>query len=82
MSTINDGGPAFPTQWNESDNSGWKVDDGMSLRDWFAGRVLGAAMTSANGLGNLTKEERALAFAQVAVISYEAADAMIAAREK
>jgi hypothetical protein len=33
MSTINDGGPAFPRH-------AYDGHDGMSLRDWFAGQAL------------------------------------------
>ena len=34
--TKDDGGPAFPSQWDDKDN------EGMSLRDWFAGHALDA----------------------------------------
>ena len=33
MSTINDGGPAFPRH-------AYDGHDGMTLRDWFAGQAL------------------------------------------
>ena len=35
MSTIQDGGPAFPVRWANG-----HIDGGMSLRDWFAGQVM------------------------------------------
>lgn len=36
---IDDGGPAFPTEWIASLGSRYPVP-GMSLRDWFAGQAL------------------------------------------
>lgn len=72
MSSINDGGPAFPapvepkTDWTLQD-----VTSGMSLRDWFAGQALAGAVQhqpcqpAANGMA-----QRA----------YELADAMLAVR--
>ena len=41
MSTIDDGGPAFPVP------SGW-VSKGMSLRDWFAGQALAGLLADTN----------------------------------
>lgn len=54
----------------------WKVEYGMSPRDWFAGQALNGlvrAMTDAHGTWNP---------AVVATEAYELADAMLAAREK
>jgi hypothetical protein len=61
------GGPAFP---QASDHP--YADNGMSLRDWFAGQAL-AWVTSmpANAVG----------FDVVAAAAYKLADAMLAARE-
>lgn len=83
MSKTDNGGPAFPfIAWRSPDGMvGMEQSGGMSLRDWFAGRIAAAAMTSATGLGEATKEERRSAFLQVAGISYEMADAMLEARE-
>ncbi|WP_395451155.1 hypothetical protein ACHMW7_16010 [Aminobacter sp. UC22_36] len=74
---IEDGGPAFPVLYGQTNGL-----DGMSLRDWFAGQQAAAAMTSANGLGSFSKAERVAAFKIVAEISYEVADALLAARSK
>lgn len=61
-----DGGPAFPLPVTE-----WNPGNaGMSLRDWFAGQALAGIMT----LRPNTADEAAWA-------AYEAADAMLAARE-
>lgn len=51
----------------------WKVSEGMSLRDWFAGQAL---LFLIEGLGDdgITPE-------CVAATSYEMADAMLAARD-
>lgn len=40
MSSINDGGPAFPVSGPNGDHPG------MSLRDWFAGQAMAAMVAS------------------------------------
>ena len=67
MSTINDGGPAFPFQ------DGYGRVSGMTLRDWFAGQAL-AGLLAKYGLGEAEPES-------MAADSYAYADAMLAARE-
>ena len=75
MSDINDGGPAFPTP------PGTQYNDGMSLRDWFAGKAMQTLLAdpeckeAAHALHINTER-------YVALSSYEIADAMIAAREE
>lgn len=74
MTKPHDGGPAFPRQdergpHGEGIREGW---DGMSLRDWFAGRALTGL------LAQTPKADSAALFAREA---YVAADAMLAARE-
>jgi hypothetical protein len=82
MTTINDGGPAFPRHALEiklPDGSVVPKDPGMTLRDWFAThateadiaavRAHGLAADLANGLG--TRYEA----------RYIHADAMLRARE-
>ena len=61
------GGFAFPSQWDDKDN------EGMTLRDWFAGQAL------SNTAGNY----RGTAFDPVGIarIAYEYADAMLEARK-
>lgn len=69
MTQPNDGGPAFP----RSGSDYVPAQEGMSLRDWFAGQVLA---------GLASNEERWVSANEVISKScYEAADAMIKARE-
>lgn len=69
---INDGGPAFPSQWDDRDNVG------MTLRDWFAGQAL-VGIINACALDTRRDGERTEnMFARKA---FSIADAMIAARE-
>jgi hypothetical protein len=79
MNDREDGGPAFP---NPSEVF-VIPQNGMSLRDWFAGRALQGQMTNSEAYlaamevtsGNVNEVARALAQA-----SYVLADAMLAAR--
>lgn len=57
------GGPAFPAQWDDKDN------EGMTLRDWFAGQALA-------GLAPCFEE-----YGDVAGHAYRLADAMLEARK-
>jgi hypothetical protein len=68
MSTINDGGPAFPVVV-PSEGAVWEY--GMTLRDWFAGQALMGMMLGARRGGAM----------MLARECYEMADAMLAARE-
>lgn len=72
---IDDGGPAFPCDVQVEDNSGshYEEHSGLSLRDWFAGQAL-AGLCSQKPLPETPR--------QAAKIAYEAADAMLAARNK
>lgn len=54
--------------------------DALSLRDWFAGHVLAAAMTRAEGLAVMHPEARAHLLKLVAELAYESADAMLKVR--
>ena len=65
MSNTNTGGPAFPTPTHNLQN------DGMTLRDYFASKVLQGLLAS--GL-----DQPKFEFARK---SYEMADAMLKARE-
>lgn len=71
---INDGGSAFPSEQGLLPNgtSNQTYNSGMSLRDWFAGMALQG--TAANPSFRKEKWETH------AKASYEAADAMLAAR--
>jgi hypothetical protein len=64
MSTPKDGGQAFP-RFN---------DNGMTLRDWFAGQALAGMMAHQNAGANWTPSE-------IAHDAYLTADTMLAARE-
>ena len=68
---INDGGPAFPGLHPSKDCR--YQDAGMTLRDYFAGQALAGILASAN-FGS-TKD-------WIGGKAYEAADAMLAAREE
>ena len=87
-----DGGSAFPP------NAGWIADDpkgrGMSLRDWFAGQVLGGPLATeawpltigegAKMLGVDVQDYRAERDYPKIIVAYAyaVADAMLAEREK
>ena len=82
IETIKDGGPAFPLdnwdtiKWPAGTPADFGV--GMTLRDWFAGQALAAVIRQCNPLGQGGGETIRDMFARR---SYEAADAMLAARE-
>lgn len=66
---IEDGGPAFARSAAEHGHGGHYEQDGMSLRDWFAGQALANQYAQHEGDPN-----------KVAEWAYHIADAMIAAR--
>jgi hypothetical protein len=74
---IDDGGPAFPVQGYDNPNHGWQYgDNGMSLRDWFAGQATVEDIkyymsTSRDGFARTPVEAR-----------WQFADAMLAARKE
>lgn len=83
----NEGGPAFPVECNWSEDapiqgvqtgnsSGFAM--GLSIRDYFAAKVMATLL---NGAVMPTKEDRDVGFKMVAEDSYDAADAMLKARE-
>lgn len=78
MSAINDGGPAFPVNSDKYDhnNDRWRPcsEGGMSLRDYFAAKVLPAIYDDSLG-GDGWRDV-------VANEAYRLADAMIKAREQ
>jgi len=75
---INDGGPAFPCQpLDAQGNPCNAAQDGMSLRDWFAGQALqGYLAAFADASISFPKETKA------ASMAYAYADAMLAARKE
>ena len=70
MSTLDDGGPAFPCLYPRSDEDGRM---GMTLRDYFAAKAM-QAITTADPKQVFTDDE-------IARDSYKMADAMLKARE-
>ena len=64
---INDGGPAYPTP------AGVQHNDGMTLRDYFAAAALQGLLDS--------PAEAEFGVSHFATAAYEAADAMLKARE-
>lgn len=85
MSTLNDGGPAFPAIGSEAFPSD---PQGMSIRDWFAGQYLngiaaGSVIEStATRIGNMADLRGVSTAYFIASMAYEAADAMIAKRDQ
>ena len=83
ITQIKDGGPAFPHAqrlW-DNDAQSWAVHSvgGMTLRDWFAGKALGAMLVNSKA----KSESEVPSMLQLAgSFAYIAADAMLAAREK
>ena len=69
MTQPNDGGPAFPRP--ASQHSG--PQEGMSLRDWFAGQALAGLLACPKVLGD---------FDRLSKESYKWADAMLKARSQ
>lgn len=76
---FNDGGPAFPRVQQFVDTFGHmkQINDGMTLRDWFAGQVAQAAVSG--HISHYGHENHWFA-ADIASHAYEVADAMISAR--
>lgn len=78
MSTpTNDGGPAFPTTQRSTLDI---PQDGMALRDWFAGQALAGCLSNpvAEWKGNNYREM----MLDSVSLCYQIADAMLAERAK
>lgn len=82
MST-NDGGPAFPRVCPEdSEHTAWDTP-GMTLRDYFAAKVMQAFLSTPEMLcGAMKGIESRDAAGVIAQAAYEQADAMLAERGK
>lgn len=84
MGTINTGGPAFPHDVEFSAPSvgaNWrKKHGGMSLRDYFAAKAMGATFYPA--IQESIRINTDLDCGKVAEFAYIMADAMLAEREK
>ena len=87
MTTINDGGPAFPVWELNGQGKPEMTGFGLSMRDYFAAKFAAAMMTATSSdhdypnidyqrdVGGPTVAER------VVTIAYRMADAMLKARE-
>lgn len=71
MSAQNNGGPAFPCEWDYI-NSSRAAANGMTLRDYFAAKAMQGMILLRSYSGTA---------AQMAVESYAMADAMLEARK-
>lgn len=89
MSTINNGGPAFPVPLNEGQPyNGHGPCDGMTLRDYFAAKAMSAMITH-HGIYDEEQPVAAMTSAtaqdyhadSVGKIAYAYADSMLRARE-
>ena len=84
MSTMKDGGPAFPEGVNQVYpyiEQGDPIQVGMSLRDYFAGQTVAGLYANQEWLVNAYKATGKGPHECVADAAYEPADAMLAARE-
>lgn len=81
--TIQDGGPAFPTAYYETEHGDqvWSTGGipGMSLRDWFAGQALAGIL--AGGFADTIPHDDVNGGSDAAFFAYQYADAMLAARK-
>ena len=73
MSTINDGGPAFPPRWDPKTHP-----SGMALRDYFAAKAMQAFVRTLCDKDQMQDSEVG---DLIATLSYIQADAMLAARK-
>jgi len=78
MSDKDTGGPAFPMIRDMRFNSEWDLEDGMTLRDYFAAKALQALLSSCD----LTKHGYTTELDRRAAQSYMMADAMIKAKNQ
>jgi hypothetical protein len=77
---MNDGGPAFPRVAHHRDpdhlHDFYEAQEGMSLRDWFAGQALAGELAT----WHITTSDPAEHSDKIAQRMYRIADAMLAAR--
>jgi hypothetical protein len=85
---IDDGGPAFPVHSTHAMFNGKVVaihEQGMSLRDWFAGQAFAGLLANRDLLEGILKQSKKLGLTHdegAAKAAYEYADAMLAARKE
>lgn len=68
---------AFPT-WAPTDVNGQTIQDGMTLRDYFAAKAMQAIVTTLAATNHIGEESDA---DKVARAAYQMADAMMKARQ-
>lgn len=73
------GGPAFPTMHDARYSPLWGTDVGMSLRDYFAAKVMAGMWTNSELLKTLKRGQET---EEIAMVAYEQADAMLKARQE
>lgn len=82
MTKKNDGGPAFPRAAGQTERGFNRPQDGMSLRDWFAGQALDALIEDICRPSEYETADKAEHPRQtVARRAYAIADAMLEARK-
>lgn len=87
---INNGGPAFPVTDHHCENGQIQIgDNGMTLRDWFAGQTLTSILKSSGDLScyydhmvGSKGDHNIPSPTALALFAYEIADAMIAAKNR
>ncbi len=80
--TVKDGGSAFP-EWKESmPGAITQLQRGMSLRDYFAAKVLQAIVSDSRNMAVAEEKKSGLAHEFIAEVSYRFADAMLKERDK
>ena len=75
----NDGGPAFPRPSADHGSYGSCEQDGMSLRDWFAGQALTGLLANPNRENN---DKWSWHTGSLTGDAYQYADDMLAEREQ
>lgn len=74
MDDTKNGGPAFPRAAHEGETTKSGLQNGMSLRDYFAAKAM------AGMIGGDPEWAQAMNYEQLALRSYDIADAMLSAR--
>ena len=78
--TTDDGGPAFPNVPSDPQYQSW--DEGMTLRDWFAGQMLAGEFVQNEYAGHYSNDCPQQTLVDRAKLLYRMADAMITARKQ
>jgi hypothetical protein len=73
-----DGGPAFPIPTNQI----WESKYGMSMRDYFAAKVMQGMIANGDWVSRMAKRTGSAPAECTSVAAYEVADAMLLERAK